>query len=69
MNLRIEDGILLKPHALAWHDDGYSPPPAGWTPEDIDDITTLAQETMAKAETIDAETWTTGRCADVRKRD
>lgn len=61
MNLRIEDGILLKPHALAWHDDGYSPPLAGWTPEDIDDITALAQEAVAKAETIDEEAWATAK--------
>ena len=57
MNLKIEDGILLKPHALARHSDGYSPPPAGWTPEDIADITALAQEIVSKADQVDAPTW------------
>ena len=57
MNLKIEDGILLKPHALARHSDGYSPPPVGWTPEDITDITTLAQEIAAKADQMDEPTW------------
>ena len=57
MNLKIEDGILLKPHALARHDDGYSPPPKGWTPEDIADITALAQGIVAKADQVDAPTW------------
>lgn len=34
MKLRIEDGILLRPYALAWKPEGWSPPPAGWTPDD-----------------------------------
>ena len=57
VRLRIEHGILLKPHALARHGDGYSPPPAGWTPVDIADITTLAQEIVAKADQMDEPTW------------
>ena len=57
MNLQIEHGILLKPHALARHTDGYSPPPTGWTPIDIDDITALAQEIVAKADQMDEATW------------
>jgi hypothetical protein len=57
MNLQIEHGILLKPYSLARHSDGYSPPPTGWTPIDIDDITTLAQEIVAKADQMDAPTW------------
>ena len=61
MNLKIEHGILLKPHALARHDDGYSPPPAGWTPEDIDDITALAQGIVAKADQMDEPTWTAAK--------
>ena len=61
MNLKIEHGILLKPHALARHTDGYSPPPKGWTPEDIDDITVLAQKIIATNEPIDAESWATAK--------
>ena len=57
MNLRIEHGILLKPHALARHTDGYSPPPTGWTPVDVADITALAQEIVAKADQMDEPTW------------
>ena len=57
MNLKIEDGILLKPYSLAWHGDGYSPPPAGWAPIDIADITALAQEIVAKADQVDEPTW------------
>ena len=55
--LKLEDGILLKQYSLAWHTDGYSPPPKGWTPEDVDDITTLAQENIAMGNLVDAVVW------------
>ena len=55
--LKLEDGILLKQYSLVRHTDGYSPPPKGWTPEDIDDITVLAQEIVAKADQVDEATW------------
>ena len=62
MNLRIEDGILLKPYALARHDDGYSPPPSGWTPFDIDVITRKAQEIMAlSGDQVDEPSWQTAK--------
>ena len=55
MNLKIEDGILLKPHALARHTDGYSPPPAGWTPEDMYDVNRLtANLALASDGTLEA---------------
>ncbi len=55
--LKLEDGILLKPYTLARHTDGYSSPPAGWTPEDINDITALAQEIVAKSDQVDEPAW------------
>ncbi len=55
--LKLEDGILLKPYTLARHTDGYSPPPKGWTPEDIDDITALAQEIVARSDQVDEPAW------------
>ena len=50
--MRIEDGILLKPYALAWSEDGYSKRPVGWRPDDTSEwVQKRADEILSQMQT------------------
>lgn len=52
MILQIEDGILLKPYSLAWQKEGYSPPPAGWTPVDREELNQYTFSLMRRSDRV-----------------
>ena len=54
MKLRIEDGILLKPYALAWTTEGWGKRPVGWTPDDTNEwVRERADELLAQTTSKD----------------
>jgi hypothetical protein len=50
MDLLIEQGHLLKPHARTWHPSGWGHAPAGWTPDRGDWVQNRADELQQAVE-------------------